>query len=461
MIAQLENGQTIDCEDEAFAAGADGSVHWSKDKKWVVKLFRNIQPWRQEAIRAIVGKFKATAGDAYWQERLAWPAAVVVRPSLGVMVPRAAGKPVARFIAPKWLNMRDKRGNLRHPEDRGTFRGRLWLCINLCQAVRRMHFSGLCHGDLSENNVFGDPVAGTASVIDCDGLVVPGVSRPVVQGTGFWMAPELILKPDTVPTPETDQHSLAVLIHQLLLLRHPLMGRPGLFDNDPDRDDYFQLAAKARFIEDARNPNNQIRSLSYPCTVLGTEVARLIEKAFIAGLNAPKRRPMPSEWERDLAPLTHGLVPCPNRDCTFKEFPLPDTVRASLRCPWCGAMVAGPILSLRFYDPEPGQTGRYRRDGSCFVVQHDKYLLDWHVVRDGRPNDSKATERVAQFAEVKEGGKSRMVLYNVAIDSLSYSDPGEAWTVVGRDEGVYLKAGRRLRFGEKVQRIAMVEKAVP
>lgn len=461
MIAQLENGQTIDCEDNPFASGADGFVHWSKDKKWVVKLFRNLEPWRQEAIRTIVGKFKATAGDAYWQERLAWPAGMVVRPGLGVLVPRAAGRPVARFILPKWLNMRDKKNNLRHPEDRGTFRGRLWLCINLSQAVRRMHFSGLCHGDLSENNVFGDPVAGTACVIDCDGLVVPSVSRPVVQGTGFWMAPELILKPDTIPSPETDLHSLAVLIYQLLLLRHPLMGRPGLFDDNPDRDEYCQLAAKARFIEDPRNPNNQVRAVPWSYNLLGTELARLVEKAFVTGLRSPAKRPMPGEWERDLAPLTHGLVPCPNPDCMFKQFPLPDGLRASLRCPWCGAQITGPILGLRFYDPEPGQPGRFRRDGSCFVVQDDNYLLDWHVVRDGRPSDRGASERVAQFAQVKQGGASRMVLYNVALDALSYSDPGAAWTPVGRDEGVYLKAGRRLRFGEKIQRIAMVEQAVP
>jgi hypothetical protein len=105
--------------------------------------------------------------------------------------------------------------------------------------------------------------------------------------------------------------------------------------------------------------------------------------------------------------------------------------------------------------------GRFRRDGSCFVVQHDKYLLDWHVERDGRPSDRGASERVAQFAEVKQGGTSRMVLYNVALDSLFYSDPHSLWTPVGRDEGVYLKPGRRLRFGEKIQRIAMVEQAVP
>ncbi len=56
-----------------------------------------------------------------------------------------------------------------------------------------MHAAGLAHSDLSYKNVLVDPVKGNASIIDLDGLVVPGRYPPDVVGTPDFIAPEVVM----------------------------------------------------------------------------------------------------------------------------------------------------------------------------------------------------------------------------------------------------------------------------
>ena len=45
-----------------------------------------------------------------------------------------------------------------------------------------MHAAGLAHSDLSYKNVLVDPITAKASIIDIDGLVVPGNLRLMLWG---------------------------------------------------------------------------------------------------------------------------------------------------------------------------------------------------------------------------------------------------------------------------------------
>jgi hypothetical protein len=232
-----------------------------------------------------------------------------------------------------------------HPEDRGTLFGRVLSMAKVARAVARLHGMGLCHSDLSGNNVFADTTNGRAYVIDCDGLVVPNLdlARPVVVGTPGWMAPELVTGQETMPSPYTERHSLAVIVYQTLLMRHPLFG-PSVHDpNDPNRDEELQLGEQALFIESPRDVSNRPKNLAYPYTVYGAGMSRLFERAFVDGLRDPRARPMPHEWARELTRLFDVLVPCENKNCEFKAFPLPETARGRLkvRCPWCATRGPG------------------------------------------------------------------------------------------------------------------------
>src|SRR5207245_1552542 len=106
------------------------------------------------------------------------------------------------------------------------------------------HAAGLAHSDLSYNNVLVDPAGGHISIIDIDGLVVPGRFPPDVVGTPDFIAPEVVAtsrlpKNDPgrkLPSIPTDRHALSVLLYMYLLCRHPLRGRK-VHHADPTRDE--------------------------------------------------------------------------------------------------------------------------------------------------------------------------------------------------------------------------------
>ncbi len=66
------------------------------------------------------------------------------------------------------------------------------ICVKIASGVKRLHAAGLAHSDLSYKNVLIDPVSRSASIIDIDGLVVPGLYPPDVIGTADFIAPEVL-----------------------------------------------------------------------------------------------------------------------------------------------------------------------------------------------------------------------------------------------------------------------------
>ena len=66
------------------------------------------------------------------------------------------------------------------------------ICVKIARGVKRLHAAGLAHSDLSYKNVLVDPVSKSATIIDIDGLVVPGLYPPDVIGTADFIAPEVL-----------------------------------------------------------------------------------------------------------------------------------------------------------------------------------------------------------------------------------------------------------------------------
>lgn len=447
MQATLLDGSSVNCEDEPFSRGQDGATHWTTDGKALIKLYHNAEPWRPASLAAIMDRFNAVRGDPYWSTLLCWPIGIVRSPRLGVLLPRAAAgmRKMDNFYLDKWLR--------RHPEDVGTWQGRLEMLTNLARGVRRFHHKGLCHSDLSGNNVFANPADGRAYILDCDGLVVPGldIARPVVGGTDLWRAPELVAGRVRTQSVDTDKHSLAVLVYQSLLLRHPLEGRK---IHDPDGDRNFELAMgeRALFIEHPLDPSNRPQHLPYgPCTMLGASVSRLVHRAFVDGLHEPVKRPSAAEWERDLVRLADATISCPNPKCLFKAFPLSGVSqgRARVVCPWCNTAIRGfalPVLSWQV--PVPGQVGAYQPDGNHKVAWPDSTLQTWHTMPHALPGPDIPAEPVATFHRFsKPGTGGQWCLMNQRLPFLEAADPGGPWHRVNASQAVELKQGRRLRFG--------------
>ncbi len=442
MIVTLQDGSTVNCQDEAFGGGKDGATYWTADGEALVKLYHQPEPWRAPTLENILGKYNAVRGEPYWEDYLCWPKAIVKRPRLGVLLPRSRLKPLGRCLLPKWLKY--------HPEDGGTWSGRLTVSLRLARAVRRLHFKGLCHSDLSENNVFADPNDGRAYVIDCDGLVVPGYARPVVGGTTFFMAPEIV-EGKAGPSVEADLHSLAVLIYFTLFCRHPLQGQK-IHHNDPDVQQALQLGERALFIEHPTDLSNRPQRLTPSSSIVGSAVQKLFHRAFVDGLHQPKKRPQAADWERDLVHLLDTIVPCPNPKCQIKAFPLPEfSSRSAIQCPWpgCGARLRGFNLPvLRWCNPVPGQLGVYHPDGLWKVAWPDVGLHEWHIRPNVVPGPTIDGNPLAYFARHVDGAMGeRWFLVNDRLPYFEAADPSGPWKKVRPREAAELKPGRKLRFG--------------
>jgi DNA-binding helix-hairpin-helix protein with protein kinase domain len=441
MKVTLSDNRIIDCQEQPFASGADGDAYWTKDKKYLVKLYHHPESWREKTLEAIIDRFNAVKDEPYWESLLCWPLGIVRSPRLGVIVPKAADnlQKVGRLILPKWLN--------KHPEDIGSWNARVMITYRLARAVKRLHFMGLCHSDLSDNNILANSVDGRMYLIDMDGLVVPGIAQAVVEGTRTYMAPELVSKKVQSPNVETDQHALSVLIYQILLLRHPLEGMKIHDSLDPELDDQLRYGENALFIEHPRDKSNRPQKLVWSYAQISPGFIRLIEKSFIQGLHKPVYRPLAADWERELLNILDILVICLNKTCFFKSFPLPEGQR-KIKCPWCGTPFQGVCLPvLYWYSPTPSQSGHYQADQTRKVGWPEETLHEWHIVPKKIPDTKSDPQPLAKFVSQVHSGQIHWYLINLKLPYFEAADPGDNWKRIPINQALELKKGRKLRFG--------------
>lgn len=225
------------------------------------------------------------------------------------------------------------------PSERGGFGGMLMCCLNLARAVDAFHRNGAVHCDISPQNILLDPVAGESMLVGTEHAFDPKINKPDTLGTKGFMAPEIVATrnnpqgPQVMPNPETDRHSLAVLIYSLLLCRHPLDGAAVWDEDDAERDDNLIYGEKALFIEHPTDKRNRYdwnwvvedsnkkdvpflspwRDLdALPYTKLGPHLSPLIERAFIDGLHNPSSRPTAAEWAEALEKTIPLRLDIPN-----------------------------------------------------------------------------------------------------------------------------------------------------
>lgn len=407
MIAKLLDGSTVDCHDEPFHAGAEGQVFASKDNLSIVKLYHKVDSNRQESLEAIIGQYNVVRGNEYWRQLFCWPDGIVISPQLGVKMPRAPGqlKDLNWFLLPK------SRARLTSDE-RGDWRSHLGISIRLSRAIRLLHNTGLCHSDLSRNNCLVSPKEMKVVLIDLDGLVVPGFLPARVSGTPEFMAPEIVAS-DERPSINTDLHSLAVLLYQTLLFRHPLKG-PKCHSAHPEEDDKLAFGSGALFIEHPTDTSNTPKKTFIRSSVLGRGVENLFMQVFIDGLKDPSRRPKASEWEAQLVRLADKVVRCSNPKCDLAAFPFLE--HQQITCPWCGTKWKDPVklLAIDLYRPIAGRKGQYIPDNWQIVAQEDRCLYEWHVYADRPPNPESNRNPIAQF--LYESTQQTWYLMNISTD---------------------------------------------
>lgn len=485
-----KDGSPVEFEDRIIGAGGMKDVYFAADKSCVVAFFRAKQDARaRERLETIVGYYRKgifeQVGGDYWKDLYCWPEKIVDWDSkIGIVVPtypkhfffqhgsingdslsiRGKEKEGKWFASP-FL----KYGQLAANE-RGDWFCYLRICINIARGVARMHRAGLAHSDLSYKNVLVDPLTAKASIIDIDGLVVPGKFAPDVVGTPDFIAPEVMetLKLDArdpkrkLPCRATDQHALAVLIYMYLLNRHPLRGRKVHDCDDANRDEELAMGEKALFVEHASDTSNRYDAAwvkrdngpsriphllpwmdldALPYKLLGPYLAELVKKAFEEGLHNPAQRPSAEDWVVALVKTADLVQQCTNPGCSQKWFPFDNSTRPI--CPFCRTQFKGvlPILNLYYK-----QKATFKQDNQRVMVYNGVRLYSWHVNRNIFPNE-KLTPEQKQPVAYFQFHAGQWFLVNQSLQGMK--DVTDNKKVVAPGANVQLTDGRQILLSDE------------
>lgn len=445
--AVLSNGQTVSYCPDVIGEGSDRRICFTADKKYVIAFFKTDDPLRLETrlrcLRTLVEKLNPVAnqqqGD-FWADLLSCPQGIVVQPAPGVLYPVhpahfyfREGPFHGKEKELRWYTSRKLR-SLVPVAERGTWLNSLQVSIMLARLVRRLHQLGLALASLSPSDCLTDWPSGKVRYISTDAICVQGEPPPEFEGWPAYLAPEILvtqhLPPDdpgrSLPSPATDVFALAILIYQLLLQRHPLLG-PKVHDPSAEVDVRLSLSERALFIEHPSDSSNRPADLKVTCETLGPTLKNLMERAFIKGLHQPVQRPSAAEWEQALCQTLDLLIPCNHLECQGKWCVL--WRRFQGVCTWCGNPLEQslPILRLSGGGSEPPAAGSHE----LVVGWQQQHLYPWHLDPKRRRDESADCTPLACVINQK----SQWVLVNEGLDDMV--SPGGK--VVPRGAGVALE----------------------
>ncbi|MBC7389959.1 MAG: kinase [Opitutaceae bacterium] len=411
--------------------GGMKDVYFSPDKSYVVAFYRDKQDFNsRERLTKIVTQyydsfFNREGGD-YYKNIYSWPTDIVQQDQkIGLIVPtynknfffkkgyvandgiRGKEKQGLWFASAKFRN---KQFSLRLDESElGNWLSYFQITVKIARGVKRLHAAGLAHSDLSYKNVLIDPVSKDATIIDIDGLVVPGLYPPDVIGTADFIAPE-VLATKHLPLRDplrkhanrlTDLHALAVMIYMYLLYRHPLKGGK-VNALDTEMDDLLSMGEKALFVENPSDVSNRPKidqiskwslpwgdTTKLPYTITGPYLKTLFDQAFIKGLHHPDQRPNADMWEQALLKTTDLMEPCSNVNCEQKWFVFDNST--SPKCPFCGTHIKGTVPMLDLY--YEFKTDIWKPENHRLMVYSNQYLFQWHVNRHTHRNEKLSAEQ--------------------------------------------------------------------
>src|SRR6185369_12934218 len=164
----------------------------------------------------------------------------------------------------------------------------------LARAVDVLHQRNIAHGDLHADNLLvhrrGTVVEG--HLIDLDNFNAPNLPPPPCVGHNLYMAPELRQsssgKMSVLPDILADCFSLTVLLHEIILVRHPAAGA------DASEADFNRAMCTGAWRHDpARAARGGAALGGFPAEVLNAGLMRL----FRRGMSLDRgERPTAAAW---------------------------------------------------------------------------------------------------------------------------------------------------------------------
>lgn len=310
---------------------------------------------------------------------------------------------------------------------------RMRIGLELAQAFKVLHVSGLYYGDISLGNVMFDPEDCTVRMCDNDNIGINRQTPTVVRGTPTFMAPEIVLGV-CGPCTSADQHALAVLLFMLLTIAHPLRGNLELTSRPSQVDpDYDLYGTSPLFVFDEDNAANRPVEGIHDNALLywplyTSEIRRLFARTFGVGLRHPDQRAQETDWATAFANAIDGAVSCGK--CGAVAILDHQVSGVNLKCWQCQAPLPQPLwLDL----------------GSHVVVLTSTTRLHQRHLRLGQGfNCSRVLAKVVPLA----GEGASYGLQNRTRDTWRVLSPNGPMRLVGRGETVGIQPGLQISFGE-------------
>ncbi|HLG13306.1 MAG TPA: hypothetical protein VJH03_02125 [Blastocatellia bacterium] len=387
----------------------------------VVKLYKHLETDRGERLDRIISQGHGIC-LGFPEKTFCFPSRIIQHGGReGVVMPHAPGVEMSELFEPP--------GNSAHsPRAWGIFRSgqikyRTFLlnAFHLARAINRLYRNGFTHCDLSIGNVFIDTSNGQVSIIDLDNLAVEGFLPAKVVGTAGYTAPELVTRQRSEPNHTTDAHSLAVLIFNLLMFRHPLVGSKINIDY---ADDPF--GQNALYTDHPTNKSNRFTKGGFRLSDLPKDIQDLFHAAFVTGLHNSQHRPTATAWVKSLWKALEFLYVC--EGCKQTTF---FTNHSSPECLFCGHKNKRPFAKLLF------------SNGSVKVIEAGSILYPHHF--SGSRQEYDLSEKLADF---KQQGRNDLILANRSnhILEVSFRRSSTVRRTVSRQHGVLISRTNRIYF---------------
>jgi DNA-binding helix-hairpin-helix protein with protein kinase domain len=253
-------------------------------------------------------------------------------------------------------------------------------------------------------------------VIDLDNFNAPAVPLPPMVGQNLYLAPELrkalANREAAIPNIYTDRFSIALLLHEILLLRHVAAGADG------NEADFQKAMCSGRWLQDPAAADRPSGNLGgYPAEVLNADLARLFRSALSLD---PANRPSPGAWKSALGKAFNSLYCCPycGGPCIVDM--------SKVVCPLCGR-------------PFPHLTVRIVTTGQVFSLAHGTMV----VGRAELGGSMKVSQRHAVFHRI--GPETWLESHG---RNGTYRWNGSGWSRLPDKKPLLVQSADRLRFGD-------------
>ena len=182
-------------------------------------------------------------------------------------------------------------------------------------AMKQLHRLGYSYNDLHDGNLFIDPKSGKVLICDTDNVCQNGESSGII-GKPYYIAPEVVVGKNH-PDKYTDRHSLAVLLFQILIGDHPLIGKRTMVPVLTDRHEKKFFGTNPLFIYDKDdNSNMPVSGLHENACTMWKFFPSFLKKFFQRAFSQEclfnrSRRPLEQQWLSVLMRLKSSIVRCP------------------------------------------------------------------------------------------------------------------------------------------------------